>query len=757
MRVVCIHIPRGGSSDPVSDAAGALYMTKTEALPERAFWHQIDDLAESIWQPFSLEYYCADNVIHVCMAGDDAMIDYLTTGVYTWLGGSEVHDLGDYTLQTTPNTVAVGTDMKLWRPHIYPLLNYRDLKISPIVPIFVAMSNLPAGDRILTQLIVRPLRDTSRLHLMLLMDRVLERFVRKLRPRNWFRQGLPNTTLERIRFKCLSHLFMVNYRISAFAEAPEGADSATTDAIAERLSKHVTGVAEACRYYNSADENRILMGPIERGPRFLSKVQKRSFIRPFMISTPELVTMFHPPGGGVPNAAQVLSRKAPAPLLLPTTPGDPDICFLGHTTYRDMATPFGVRRFDRRRHLYTIGKSGSGKSCLLQLLIKNDIEQGFGCAVLDPHGDLVDDVLKFIPRERASDVVIFDPSDSGFAPSFNPMQPAHPDLKSRVTLSFLDAFRRVFAGDWSERMDHVLRYAMLALVNLPGANITSLRQLLCEESYRLEVVRQASDESVKRFWLREFPARAKELEGPVSRLLNRLDELLSMSTLRQILGQPKNLFDFREFMDSRKIVLLKISKGVLGSENSELLGTLLIWKIYEAAMSRADIPPEQREDFYFYIDEFQNFATESLGEILSESRKYRLCLTLANQFLGQLPAAIRGTVFGNITNLLSFRVGADDAGLVSRELAPRFGTEDVVNLGLREFYLKMSIQGEVQEAFSGRTLDVSYLPPEERCVAECIDSSRRKYCIQLEGARKRSSAPAQARVAQAEPTPEQQP
>jgi hypothetical protein len=307
-------------------------------------------------------------------------------------------------------------------------------------------------------------------------------------------------------------------------------------------------------------------------------------------------------------------------------------------------------------------------------------------------------------------------------------------------MSFVDAFRRVFGSDWSERMDHVLRYAMLGLVNLPGANILSLRRMLADDSFRAEVVRQASDESVKRFWLREFSARRQDFEeGPISRLLNRLDELLATETMKNIFGQSKNLFDFREFMDSRKIVLLKISKGVLGTENAELLGTLLIWKIYEAAMSRADIPAEDRQDFYFYIDELQNFATESFGEILSESRKYRLCLTFANQYLGQLSAPIRKTIFGNVNNFLSFRVGAEDAGLVASELAPRFGTEDVVNLALREFYAKMSIDGEVQESFSGRTLDVRYLPENELSVAQCLENSRSRYCLPVSQAREQVS------------------
>jgi ABC-type oligopeptide transport system ATPase subunit len=453
-----------------------------------------------------------------------------------------------------------------------------------------------------------------------------------------------------------------------------------------------------------------------------------------MFSTVELASIYHPPLlGALPNTAMVLSRKGPPPRNLPTSISDPDICTFGTVNYRDLSTKFGIKRFDRRRHLYVVGKSGSGKSCLMQLLVRNDMDRGLGCAVIDPHGDLIDDIMKLVPKHRVQDVVVFDPSDVNFPASFNPMDPVRPELRVRVALSFLDSFKRVFGGDWCQKMDHVLRYAMLGLLAVPGSNILSLRRMLSDEQFRGEVVRRASDESVKRFWLRDFMARRQEFEeGPMSRLLNRLDELLASENIRNILGQSQNAFNFRSFMDSRKIVLIKISKGVLGSENATLLGTLIIWKIYEAAMSRADMPAEDRKDFFLYVDEFQNFATESFTEILSESRKYNLSLTFANQYLGQLPSNIRKTVFGNVANILSFRVGSDDAGIVSPEFKPLFGDEDLLNLPLREFYLKMSIDGQVQDSFSGRTIDLKYPSDKENYAEECLAHSRKTYCKTLE-------------------------
>jgi hypothetical protein len=302
----------------------------------------------------------------------------------------------------------------------------------------------------------------------------------------------------------------------------------------------------------------------------------------------------------------------------------------------------------------------------------------------------------------------------------------------RVTLSFIDTFKRVFGAAWSDKMDHLVRYSTIALLNIPGTSIVSLRRLLSDDEFRAQVVSRSTDESVRRFWEVEFPSRRGEFEaGPVSQLLNRLDELLATDMMRNILGQPTNSFDFREFMDNRKIVLFKISKGVLGAENASLLGSLIIWKLYEAAMSRADQSVESRQDFYFYVDEFQNFASSSFGEILSESRKYRLCMTFANQYLGQFPGDVKASVFGNIANLIAFRTGAEDAGAVANELKPRLGADDLLNLPLREFYVKMSVDGEVQEAFSGQTLDLDQPANASQNAQAIVDSSRKRYSTPL--------------------------
>jgi hypothetical protein len=731
MYTVRLHIPR-----TVGSVDLAIIETTWEISATSKFLAQLEDIQSSITNPFSLEMYAKDNCVFMCIAGDRATVERIASHIYGYAGELEIHEIPDYTEVASDRTLVAGTDMGLELPDIYPLQNYKMFSWSALTPVITALGRIPAGDSALVQVLVRPIRSSARFELERYVRRTIETCIRPFRPGMWFRAGDRKQTLQLIKDKAMLPHFYVNYRISSRVELPQRFSNQQLRQAKTRLTNTIVMIANAVKVLNTTHENRFKMQPIRFGSSIVRRICERRFYSPFKASSMEVVSMWHPPTLAVlPNTSRVLSKKISPPRGLPSDASDPQISFFGQTNYRGYRAQFGIRRFDRRRHLYVLGKSGSGKSCLLELLIKSDIEQGYGCAVLDPHGDLVDDVMRFIPQHRVKDVVIFDPADITHPPSFNPMIPIRPDQRMRVTLGFLDTFKRVLGSQWNEKMDYVLRYAMIALLNVPGTSIVSLRRLLSDEDFRNAVVRRTDDESVRRFWELEFPANRAAFEaGPISQLLNKLDELLATDMVRNILGQPTNTFDFREFMDSRKIVLCKVSKGVLGAETSALLGSLLIWKIYEAALSRADQAVDSRQDFYFYIDEFHNFATSSFGEILSESRKYRLCLTFANQFLGQLPAGVSDTVFGNIANLISFRVGGQDSGNLANELKPQVTSEDLLNLGLREFYSKLSIDGEVQEAFSGKTLDVVKPKLKDSCVAECKAYSQKHYSVPLDKA-----------------------
>lgn len=708
-------------------------MIKWGTLTCNYFLNQLDDMVESRSNPFSLEFYATGGNIFACMAADDATLKQMGTIIYSYYPDIEIHDFPDYTQHINERSLVAGGDLYLRYSDIYPVQNFKMFAWVTMSPVFAALSRVGLGDKAVVQILVKPIPDTTMLHLSLAASRWADRFLRLFYSRTWLKRDIANETQKLINEKSLSRQFRVNYRITSFADMPKNATAGTIKAIRDRLRENVDNIAAAVKVLNTTDQNAFALGSVRHGRAAIDRMQQRRFINPFRLSSIEVSTLWHPPGlGALPNTFSVLSRKAPPPQALPSTPGDPQISFIGTTNFRTQEVTFGIRRFDRRRHLYLLGKSGNGKSCLIQLLAKSDIENGFGCAVLDPHGDLVDDILRLVPKHRIKDVVIFDPSDISHPPSFNPMIPINAEHKTRVTLGFLDTFRKAFGAAWSEKMDHLLRYAMVALLHIPGASIVSLRRMLSDDEFRAEVVKRSDDEAVKRFWEVDFTSRRQEFEeGPVSQLLNRLDELLATDMIRNILGQPTNSFDFRHFIDNRKIVLFKLSKGVIGSDNAALLGSLVIWKLYEAAMSRADIPVESRQDFYFYIDEFQNFATSSFGEILSESRKYRLCLTFANQFLKQMPTGVKDTVFGNVANLICFRVGAEDAVPISNEFKPRFAPEDCLNLALREFYVKMSVDGEVQEAFSARTIDLIHPEGTGSLTKECIAHSRAHYAIPL--------------------------
>ena len=730
MRVVCIHSARPRIISALEEAAAALYETTCSMNHARFFQHQLDDISESMLQPFSLEFYSTSNIVHPCFVGSDEIVEQLCTGVYTWMEGCEIEEVADHTLQMNESTMVVGMDLRLARPDIYPIKYSGEFLTSSVAPVLTALAQASDGVRLLVQTIVQPFADTWWNQLKLLWTRKRTLLLNSINPRLWLRNGFTKDSLNRIQAKCSRPLFSVNIRISAFADLAPGTSVDTKQRIKAQLSENVKRIAAAAQQFNRIDENGFVLTPLQTGKAWLKKVQQRSFDRPFKLSSNELAGFFNPPSAGtLPNGPQVLSRKAPPPVNVPRPDECKDSAIFGHTNYRGHVLPFGIKQVDRQQHMHILGKSGSGKSSLLKLLIRHEIDHGMGCAVIDPSGNLIDDVLEMIPRHRATDVVLFDTSDQHFVPSFNPFEPARPHLKIRTVMNFIDSLQNLFKDEWCERMDHVARYAMLAIANTPGVNILTLKQMLTDPSFRRATVQRASDENVKRFWLRDFAARQREFEqGPIARLVSILDDLLSNPVIRTILTQETNLLNFREMMDYRKIVLLKVSKDTLGSKGADMLGSLLVWKLYEAAMSRADIAPELRQPFSLYIDEFQHLAGESFVEILSEARKYWLSLTIAHQHLDQLPVTVQRALFGNVANFLTFRVGAQDAPRVAQELAYTFDSSDVVNLPLREFYIKMCIDGEAQQAFSGRTLNVEHLPLNKRCVEEISKLSKARYC-----------------------------
>ncbi|OGK45004.1 hypothetical protein A2957_01075 [Candidatus Roizmanbacteria bacterium RIFCSPLOWO2_01_FULL_38_11] len=457
----------------------------------------------------------------------------------------------------------------------------------------------------------------------------------------------------------------------------------------------------------------------------------RTFSQGDYWSVSELATLFHLPyeGGLVSNVVQTTSKKAPAPDILPTY-GNVDnksVSFIGYTNYRNDKKIFGIKRIDRRRHVYVIGKTGNGKSRFIELLLISDIQNGEGCCLLDPHGDLATDLLHFIPKNRINDVVYINPTDQNFPIGFNPLEPVS-DYESRQQLSslFIAIFKKLFLATWTPQMEHLIRYITLALLETPDSNVLGIARILSDTAFRQRVIKQIQDPVVKAFWTNEFKPSDPQLSNQAMiPILNKVGQFISNPIIRNMVGQRKNALDFEKFMTEGKIVIINLSKGKLGDENSALLGSLFITKIQQVALSRAKIPENERRDFYFYIDEFQNFATDAFTSILSEARKYHLNLTIAHQYMAQLPDEIKSTTFGNVGTIISFAVGGDDATYLSKEFAPVFDADDLINLNTREIYIKMTIDGKLTPPFSGYTLDTPKSTIDYS--KEIIDASRLKY------------------------------
>lgn len=382
-----------------------------------------------------------------------------------------------------------------------------------------------------------------------------------------------------------------------------------------------------------------------------------------------------------------------------------DIAVFAQTTYRNEFKKFGIKTDDRRRHMYLIGKTGMGKSTVLENMIVDDIRAGRGVAVVDPHGDLAEKIMEFIPAERVKDVVYFNPADMDFPIAFNVVEQVDSHLQHLVASGLIGVFQKLWADSWGPRLEYILRNAILAILDFPGSTLLGVVRMLSDKAYRKRVVSNIKDPVVKAFWEKEFAGYADKFASEaVSPIQNKVGQFLSSALMRNIVGQTKSSIDIRDIMDNGKILIMNLSKGRIGEDNSALLGAMMITKIQLAAMSRVDIPEKERRDFYLYIDEFQNFSTDSFANILSEARKYRLDLILAHQYIEQLTEKVKPAVFGNVGTMISFRVGAADAEELAKEFLPTFNEEDLVNLPKYEMYLKLMIDGIASSPFSAKGL-----------------------------------------------------
>lgn len=406
------------------------------------------------------------------------------------------------------------------------------------------------------------------------------------------------------------------------------------------------------------------------------------------------------------------------------------VTYFAETDARGKRVRFGIKNKDRSRHIYVIGKTGMGKSTLLENMAIQDIQNGNGLAFIDPHGKTAELLLDYIPKERIKDVIYFAPFDLSHPISFNVMEDVGYDKRHLVVSGLMSAFKKIWVDAWSGRMEYILSNTLLALLEYPDATLLGVNRMLVDKDYRKEVVAHITDPTVKAFWVNEFAKYTdRYTQEATPAIQNKVGQFTSNPLIRNIIGQPKSSFDLRQTMDDKKIFIVNLSKGRMGEVNADLLGSMLVTKIYLAAMSRADTSEEILDAlpyFYLYADEFQSFANESFADILSEARKYKLSLTIAHQYIEQVPEEVRSAVFGNVGTMAVFRVGAFDAEVLEKEFAPVFTMEDLVNLGFVQIYLKLMVDGITSQPFSAVTLP-PIQKPEISYKDEIIEFSRATY------------------------------
>jgi type IV secretory pathway VirB4 component len=456
-----------------------------------------------------------------------------------------------------------------------------------------------------------------------------------------------------------------------------------------------------------------------------------------VVNTSELASLWHPPGltlATIKNISWGASLTGEAPENLPVATDNEEerkkINFFARTEFKNKTTTFGIKKDDRRKHLYIMGKTGTGKSTMIANMAINDMKNGEGMAVIDPHGDLCDILLDYIPSHRINDVAYLDPSDIEYPFHLNPLEMKNEAYRELIASGIVSIFYKLYHYSWGPRLEYILRNTILTLLHVPNSTLLQVPELLTDERYRERIVEKLDDRVLRNFWVNEFAKMSPQMKSEaVSPILNKVGQFLSSQTIRNIVGSPTSTVDLEEMMNQGKIVIVNLSQGKLGEDNSALLGAMIITKMQLAAMNRVYVGESERRDFYLYVDEFQNFATQSFIKILSEARKYRLNLALANQYIGQIEEEVQSAIFGNAGSMVTFSVGAADARLMSREFGEKYEEAELVGLGNYQIVLKLAIDNHTTSPFSATTLPLPKSRNQNR--EKVIRSSRQRYAKKL--------------------------
>lgn len=747
--MLLVSVPKDNEKSPLAAeqmfaSLHGIYKNQEELNAERA-----------IQEHFSFEIISIDKFIRFYIYTPRRLKEFIEGQIYAQYPTVEIQEIKDYIppMKKTGSNFAA-TELAMTKPDFFPIKTFLNFEVDPLAGITGALSEIQSGEQIWIQVLAKPASDDWQANGISHVENVRagetpggpilkqllsgiwgiakEIVSTLLKPPPPEGQAKPvpkeeiqlptpiEEGLKAVETKVTKLGFETKIRIVSWSD----------NEAAARAKLHTT--IGAFKQYNVSNLNGFIAGKVSSNDsKFLDNYQARLFNdEGFIFNIEELASIFHLPSISVetPHIVWAGSKKSEPPANLPIIDNytKDDLTILAKTDFRNVATDFGLKDDDRRRHLYTIGKTGVGKTTMLENMAIRDIRAGNGVAVVDPHGDFVDRILDFIPEDRIDDVIYFDPSDTDNPIGFNLLEKVNPELKSVVTSGLVGIFHKIWAYTWGPRLEHILRNTIMALLDYPDSTLLGVLKMLSDKNFRLKVVEKVQDPVVKEFWLQEFEGYNDRLRSEaVAPIQNKVGQFVSSSTIRNIIGQPESTIDMQDIMDKGKILLINLSKGKIGEDNSALLGAMMITKIQLSAMNRANIPEEKRKDFYLYVDEFQNFATESFSTIFSEARKYKLNIIVANQYIAQMPEEVREAIFGNVGTIISFRVGAADAPFLAKEFSPVFEENDLVNLDKFRVYIKMAIDGITSPGFSAITLP----PPvdKEGNRLQIVATSRQKY------------------------------
>jgi type IV secretory pathway TraG/TraD family ATPase VirD4 len=686
LEMVTMEIKMPKDNEIKIDAAEQMFTAFSTSKKKGLFsFLEVDEAIalEIIGRPADLRFYVSVPV---------KLKDMIEKQIYGYYPNADIQTVDEPNIFSEHGKVAF-TALKTKDVSYQPIKVFKDLPTDPLAAITSGLSKMSEGEAGIVQILIRATDNKWKKE----GKSYISSIKKKEATPDKATFKVDSKALEKIDEKTSKPGFETAIRIVVSSTSKEAAEA------------HVRNIKSAFNQFSS-DLNSFATAPIHFKGGFMVNFIYKFFpvFEPFgksisVLTSEELATLFHFPNKTVetPHINWLKAKTAPVAAEVPSTGGT----YIGFGHYRGVRRNVSIGFEDRRRHMYIIGKTGTGKSELLQDMAIQDIKAGYGVCVIDPHGDLIENILQYIPPQRAEDVIYFDPSDTERPMGLNLLEAQTEEQKHFITAAIINLMYKLYdpqrTGIIGPRFEHAVRNAMLTIMYDKGTTFIEVVRILSDPKYVQEMLPKVDDPMVRRYWTDQIAQTSDFHKSEVlDYIISKFGRFVTNKTMRNIIGQSKSAFDFRQVMDEGKILLINLSKGRLGEENSSFLGLVMIPKILVAAMSRQDMPQDKRRDFFLYVDEFQNFATPDFATILSEARKYRLNLTVANQFIGQMDEEVKNAVFGNVGTLMSFRVGVTDASYLAHEFQPVFGETDLINIDRYNIYMKTIVDNDPVPPFS---------------------------------------------------------